>query len=279
MKRVEKIAELRNELKKYQGKKIALVPTMGYLHEGHLLLVKKAREVADIVVMSIFVNPIQFGPNEDFDKYPRDIERDEMLAKSAGVDYVFYPEVTEMYNNSKTFVEVSEVSEGLCGGKRPGHFRGVATVVLKLFNIVKPDYAVFGIKDAQQVRVIEKMVEDLNVDIKIIRCEIKREDNGLAMSSRNKYLSVEGKEKALVLSKSLNYAQELIKKGERSSAKLKEEMENFIKSNADNVKIDYIEIVNYENMKNTEELNEEILIAEAVYIDNVRLIDNCILKI
>ncbi len=279
MKRVEKIAELRNELKKYQGKKIALVPTMGYLHEGHLLLVKKAREVADIVVMSIFVNPIQFGPNEDFDKYPRDIERDEMLAKSAGVDYVFYPEVTEMYNNSKTFVEVSEVSEGLCGGKRPGHFRGVATVVLKLFNIVKPDYAVFGIKDAQQVRVIEKMVEDLNVDIKIIRCEIKREDSGLAMSSRNKYLSVEGKEKALVLSKSLNYAQELIKKGERSSAKLKEEMENFIKSNADNVKIDYIEIVNYENMKNTEELNEEILIAEAVYIDNVRLIDNCILKI
>ncbi len=279
MKRVEKIEELRNELKRYRDKKIALVPTMGYLHEGHLLLVKKAREVADIVVMSIFVNPIQFGPNEDFDKYPRDIERDEMLAKSAGVDYVFYPEVTEMYNNSKTFVEVSEVSEGLCGGKRPGHFRGVATVVLKLFNIVKPDYAVFGIKDAQQVRVIEKMVEDLNVDIKIIRCEIKREDSGLAMSSRNKYLSVEGKEKALVLSKSLNYAQELIKKGERSSAKLKEEMENFIKSNADNVKIDYIEIVNYENMKNTEELNEEILIAEAVYIDNVRLIDNCILKI
>jgi pantoate--beta-alanine ligase len=279
MKRVEKIEELRNELKRYKDKKIALVPTMGYLHEGHLLLVKKAREVADIVVMSIFVNPIQFGPNEDFDKYPRNIERDEMLADSAGVDYIFYPEVTEMYNNSKTFVDVLEVSEGLCGGKRPGHFRGVATVVLKLFNIVKPDYAVFGIKDAQQVRVIEKMVEDLNVDIKIIRCEIKREESGLAMSSRNKYLSVEGKENALIISKSLKYAQELIKNGERSSIKLKEEIKNFIKSNEKDAEIDYIEIVNYENMKDTEELNGEILIAEAVYIENVRLIDNCILKI
>ena len=163
MKRVEKIEELRNELKRYKDKKIALVPTMGYLHEGHLLLVKKAREVADIVVMSIFVNPIQFGPNEDFDKYPRDIERDERLAESAGVDYIFYPEVSEMYKKLQTYVNVDGVSEGLCGAKRPGHFRGVATVVLKLFNIVKADYGVFGIRDAQQVRVIEKMVEDLIV--------------------------------------------------------------------------------------------------------------------
>lgn len=279
MKRVEKIAELRSELRKFKDKKIALVPTMGYLHEGHLLLVKKAKEVADIVVMSIFVNPIQFGPNEDLDKYPRDIERDEKLAESAGVDYIFYPEVSEMYNNLLTYIDVNGVSEGLCGSKREGHFRGVATVVMKLFNIVKPDFGVFGIKDAQQVRVIEKMVEDLNIDIEIIRCEIKREESGLAMSSRNKYLSSEGKEKALVLSKSLNYAKELIKNGERDSRKLKAEIEKFIKNSTPEAVIDYIEIVNYENMKNIEELNKEILIAEAVYIENVRLIDNCILKI
>lgn len=279
MKRVEKIAELRNELKKYQGKKIALVPTMGYLHEGHLLLVKKAREVADIVVMSIFVNPIQFGPNEDFDKYPRDIERDEKLAESAGVDYIFYPEVGEMYKDAKTTVEVTGVSEGLCGGKRPGHFRGVATVVLKLINIAKPDYAVFGTKDAQQVRVIEKMVEDLNVDVKIVRCEIKREESGLALSSRNKYLSPEGKIKALALSRSIESTKKLIAEGERNPQKIKMEIEKVIKENAAEAVIDYIEIVNYETMKNIETVSGEILIAEAVYIEKVRLIDNCILKI
>ncbi len=279
MKRVEKIAELRNELKKYQGKKIALVPTMGYLHEGHLLLVKKAREVADIVVMSIFVNPIQFGPNEDFDKYPRDIERDEKLAEGAGVDYIFYPEVGEMYKDAKTTVEVTGVSDGLCGGKRPGHFRGVATVVLKLINIAKPDYAVFGTKDAQQVRVIEKMVEDLNVDVKIVRCEIKREESGLALSSRNKYLSPEGKIKALALSRSIESAKKLIAEGERNPQKIKMEIEKVIKENAAEAVIDYIEIVNYETMKNIETVSGEILIAEAVYIEKVRLIDNCILKI
>lgn len=279
MKRVEKIAEIRSELKKYQGKKIALVPTMGYLHEGHLLLVKKAKEVADIVVMSIFVNPIQFGPNEDFDKYPRDIERDEKLAESVGVDYIFYPEVSEMYKDAKTTVEVTGVSEGLCGGKRPGHFRGVATVVLKLLNIVKPDYAVFGTKDAQQVRVIEKMVDDLNVDVNIVRCEIKREESGLALSSRNKYLSAEGKIKALALSKSIDGAKKLIAEGERNPQKIKSEIEKIIKENAAEAVIDYIEIVNYETMKNVETVSGEILIAEAVYIDKVRLIDNCILKI
>lgn len=279
MKVLRKIEELRKELVNKKESKIVLVPTMGYLHSGHLALVKKAKEFGDIVVMSIFVNPIQFGPNEDFDKYPRDFKRDEQLAESAGVDYIFYPERDEMYKNHKTYVSVSDITELLCGEKRPGHFTGVATVVLKLFNIVKPYAAVFGLKDAQQVRVIEKMVEDLNVDIKIVRAEIIREESGLALSSRNKYLSKQGKEKAVALSKSLEMAKNLIENGERTASVLKEKIAEFILKEAEDAKIDYIEIVDYEKMEKTEKLTGEVLIAEAVFIDGVRLIDNKIMKI
>lgn len=279
MKVLRKIEELRKELVNKKESKIVLVPTMGYLHSGHLALVKKAKEFGDIVVMSIFVNPIQFGPNEDFDKYPRDFKRDEQLAESAGVDYIFYPERDEMYKNHKTYVSVSDITELLCGEKRPGHFTGVATVVLKLFNIVKPYAAVFGLKDAQQVRVIEKMVEDLNVDIKIVRAEIIREESGLALSSRNKYLSKQGKEKAVALSKSLEMAKNLIENGERTVSVLKDKIAEFILKEAEDAKIDYIEIVDYEKMEKTEKLTGEILIAEAVFIDGVRLIDNKIMKI
>lgn len=279
MKVLRKIEELRKELVNKKESKIVLVPTMGYFHSGHLALVKKAKEFGDIVVMSIFVNPIQFGPNEDFDKYPRDFKRDEQLAESAGVDYIFYPERDEMYKNHKTYVSVSDITELLCGEKRPGHFTGVATVVLKLFNIVKPYAAVFGLKDAQQVRVIEKMVEDLNVDIKIVRAEIIREESGLALSSRNKYLSKQGKEKAVALSKSLEMAKNLIENGERTASVLKEKIAEFILKEAEDAKIDYIEIVDYEKMEKTEKLTGEVLIAEAVFIDGVRLIDNKIMKI
>lgn len=279
MKVLRKIEELRKELVNKKESKIVLVPTMGYLHSGHLALVKKAKEFGDIVVMSIFVNPIQFGPNEDFDKYPRDFKRDEQLAESAGVDYIFYPERDEMYKNHKTYVSVSDITELLCGEKRPGHFTGVATVVLKLFNIVKPYAAVFGLKDAQQVRVIEKMVEDLNVDIKIVRAEIIREESGLALSSRNKYLSKQGKEKAVALSKSLEMAKNLIENGERTVSVLKDKIAEFILKEAEDAKIDYIEIVDYEKMEKTEKLTGEVLIAEAVFIDGVRLIDNKIMKI
>ncbi len=279
MKVLRKIEELRKELSSKKELKIVLVPTMGYLHSGHLALVKKAKEFGDIVVMSIFVNPIQFGPNEDFEKYPRDFQRDEKLAESAGVDYIFYPERDEMYKNHKTYVSVSDITDILCGEKRPGHFTGVATVVLKLFNIVKPHAAVFGLKDAQQVRVIEKMVEDLNIDVKIVRAEIIREESGLALSSRNKYLSQSGKEKATALFKSLEMAKKMIENGEKNTSVLKEKIAEFILKEAEDARIDYIEIVNYEKMEKIEHIAGEILIAEAVFIDGVRLIDNKIMKI
>ena len=187
------------EIIKKNNQTIALVPTMGYLHEGHKSLIKEAKKIGDIVVISIFVNPLQFGENEDLDKYPKDFERDKNIAFELGVDYIFYPEEEEMYNNFKTFVEVRDLSQKMCGKTRPIHFTGVATVVLKLFNIIKPDYAVFGMKDAQQVRIIEKMVYDLNIDVEIIRGEIIRESDGLAYSSRNKYLSQNERKDAIAL--------------------------------------------------------------------------------
>ena len=279
MKVLKKISDVRTELEQYKNKKIVLVPTMGYLHEGHLSLVKEAKKYGDIVIMSIFVNPIQFGPNEDFEKYPRDFERDEKLAENAGVDFIFYPEKEEMYKNHKTYITVNDVTEFLCGEKRPGHFTGVATVVLKLFNIIKPSAAVFGIKDAQQVRVIEKMVEDLNVDIEIIRAEIIREKSGLALSSRNKYLTEEGRKKGLILNISLKEAKQMIENGERSAEVIKNRIVELINTNVPDAKIDYIEIVDYESVTPAETIKGECLIAEAVYIDGVRLIDNVIIKL
>lgn len=281
-----RVVKAKDELKqiiveyKKQGKRIGFVPTMGYLHEGHLSLVSKAKEIADIVVMSIFVNPIQFGPNEDFDKYPRDFARDEKLAESAGVDIIFYPSVAEMYNDSfQTYVDVEGVSKNLCGAKREGHFRGVSTVVLKLFNIVKPDAAVFGIKDAQQVRVIEKMTEDLDVDVEIVRGEIVREKDGLALSSRNKYLSETERQEALCLRQTLLFVKSIVLAGERNTQKIKEKVLDFLKNNNYSPKIDYIELVDFATMKKLEILEGDVLAAVAFYIGKTRLIDNILLKI
>lgn len=204
--KIQEMKEIAKKLKK-EGKSIGFVPTMGYLHEGHLSLVRLSKQQNDITIMSIFVNPIQFGPNEDYDRYPRDFERDKSLAEKEGVDYIFYPSVEEMYpEDFKTVVSVKKITEIMCGKSRPGHFDGVATVVLKLFNIVNPDRAYFGQKDAQQLAVIKQMVKDLNLDVEIVPCPIVREQDGLAMSSRNVYLSEEERKSATVLYRALNLA-------------------------------------------------------------------------
>ena len=219
--RIKEMQEVSSKLRQ-EGKSIGFVPTMGALHEGHLSLVRMARKDNDIVVVSVFVNPTQFGPNEDFEKYPRDFEGDRKKLEKENVDIVFYPHADEMYPpNYKTYVEVEDITTRLCGAFRPGHFRGVTTVVTKLFNIVKPTRAYFGKKDYQQFKVIKRMVEDLNMDIEIIPGEIVREPDGLAMSSRNQYLSPEERKDALALYNSLQLAKELIQKGERDPKKLK----------------------------------------------------------
>lgn len=213
---VKEMSNLVRKLKQ-QGKTIGFVPTMGYLHEGHLSLIRQSKDDCDVSVISIFVNPIQFGPQEDFRQYPRDLKRDMLLAKNAGVDIIFYPEIKEMYSsNHLTFVNVEKFSNVLCGASRPGHFKGVATVVAKLFNIITPDIAYFGQKDAQQARIIEKIVEDLNFQIKIKVMPTIREKDGLAMSSRNKYLSFQERKDALALFESIEKAREMIKNGQRS---------------------------------------------------------------
>lgn len=281
MKLVETISELKAIIRsnKSEGKTIGLVPTMGYLHEGHLSLVKRSVQDNDFTVMSIFVNPTQFGPNEDFEKYPRDMERDLRLAESVGADVVFAPCVTEMYPDGyKTYVEVEDITKVLCGLSRPGHFKGVTTVVNKLFNIVEPDKAYFGQKDAQQVIVIKKMVRDLNMNLEIVTCPIIRESDGLAMSSRNVYLSKEERAAAVILSKSLFEAEELIKKGEKSTRKVIEYIRNRIMSEklAD---IDYVEVVSTDGLGKLEEISGSVLIALAVRFGKTRLIDNIILEV
>ncbi|OQY10036.1 MAG: pantoate--beta-alanine ligase [Fusobacteriia bacterium 4572_132] len=281
---IRRIVEMKQKIKKIKkdGKKIGIVPTMGYLHEGHISLIEKIKSKVDIIVLSIFVNPKQFGENEDLESYPRNIEKDSKIAEEAGVDFIFYPLEKEMYPNGyQTVINLTELTKGLCGEKRPGHFKGVATVVLKLFNIIKPDFAVFGLKDAQQVRVIEKMQEDLNLDVKIIRAEIIREIDGLAKSSRNKYLNEKERKDALVLRKSLLYAKEIIEAGETSSSIIIKKVEKYITSNYKNINVDYFEIVDFEKLEKIEELHKihsEILIAMAVYVGNTRLIDNMLLN-
>jgi pantoate--beta-alanine ligase len=277
MKTVSSISELRAALKEARSKTIGFVPTMGYLHEGHLSLVDQAKEKADVVVMSIFVNPLQFGPNEDLANYPRDIERDSRLAESRGVDILFFPPVKEMYpEGSKTIVTVKDITESMCGASRPGHFDGVATVVTKLFNIVQPDYAFFGMKDAQQVAVITQMVRDLNMSVEVVPCPIVREADGLALSSRNVYLSKEEREQALVLSRSLKKVQEMVEEGERNAASLREAIETTIKQSplAD---IDYIEIRSYPELAPLDELRGNCIVALAVRFGRTRLIDNIML--
>lgn len=264
---------------KRENKAIGFVPTMGCLHEGHLSLIKAAKKHADLAVISIFVNPIQFGPEEDFHKYPRDLKKDELLARGAGADVLFYPSAEEMYpEDHMTYVNVEKITDALCGSSRPGHFKGVATVVTKLFNIVKPDIAYFGQKDAQQAFVIKKMAQDLNMGIDIKIMPIIREDDGLAMSSRNTYLSQEERKDAAVLYNSLIKAQELIAGGEKRPLEIIKVMKDMILAKK-TAKIDYVSIVDTKNLKCVDKVSGELLIALAVYIGRTRLIDNIIVKI
>lgn len=262
------------------GKTIGLVPTMGYLHAGHMSLVKEARATCDRVVVSIFVNPTQFGVGEDFESYPRDLEKDSRMLADSQVDALFAPTISDMYPPGyNTFVEVGgEISSKLCGRTRPGHFRGVTTVVTKLFHICVPDIAFFGQKDAQQVMILEKMVEELNFPLQIKRVPIVREADGLAMSSRNVYLSPELRLEALVLNRSLQAARDLIQAGERSSARVKELLEQTIRTSP-HAEIVYAEIYDYRDLTDVETIKGPVLIALAVKFGTTRLIDNLIVEV
>ncbi len=280
MKLVKSIHEMQKlaDLLKRDGKVISFVPTMGYFHEGHLELMRTAKKCGDVLVISIFVNPIQFGPKEDFDRYPRDLERDMKLAKSVGVDIVFAPEAKEMYPEGfQTYVEVTELSKPLCGKSRPGHFRGVATVVTKLFNIVKPDVAVFGQKDFQQLKIIQRMVKDLNMDIRIIAHPTVREEDGLAMSSRNVYLSLEERKIALRLSESLKMAQEMVKNGISDGKTILDAVKQHLTKD-DFLRIDYVELKDPETLEDVEVIKSPTLLALAAFVGTTRLIDNTILE-
>lgn len=279
MKVIKKIDELKDVLKdfKKEGKSIGLVPTMGFLHKGHASLIKKAVEENDIVVVSDFVNPIQFGPNEDLEAYPRDINADSKLCEDLGADFIFNPEPSEMYHDKKAFVDIEGLSDNLCGARRAGHFRGVCTVCTKLFNIVGPNRAYFGQKDAQQLAIIKKLVFDLNIPVEIVACPIVREDDGLAMSSRNTYLSAEERKAALCLSKAIFEGEKMAKEG----ASVKEvlgKMEEIISSEK-LAKIDYIQAVDLETIKDVDNFNKDTLVAIAVYIGKTRLIDNFIYEV
>lgn len=259
-----------------EGKVIGLVPTMGSLHEGHLSLVREARKMADIVVVSVFVNPTQFGPSEDFEKYPRDVTRDAELLTSEKTDYIFLPKTEEIYPaNYHTYVKVRDLSAKMCGVSRPDHFEGVSTVVLKLFHIVDPHFAYFGQKDAQQLVIIRKMVSDLNLDVEIVRLPIVREADGLALSSRNLYLSAEERKSATVLYRALQHAQKRIDEGEKKSKTLMKEMREIIESEP-LARIDYISVTDMVELKEMKTLKGKCLIALAVYFGSTRLIDNII---
>ena len=281
MKIVETIIQTKEIIKseKSKGHKIGFVPTMGYLHEGHLSLIRKAKEDNNFVVVSIFVNPTQFGVGEDFETYPRNLQRDAELCEGAGADLIFHPGVMEMYPRGyMTYVEVDGITNSLCGKSRPGHFKGVTTVVAKLFNIVSADKAYFGQKDAQQVAVIRKMVQDLNMDTQVIPCPIVRESDGLAMSSRNTYLSPEERNAAQILSKSLFKAEEMIAGGACEAASIRETIMENIKSEP-LAAIDYVEIVNALTLEAIDKLQGDILIALAVKFGKTRLIDNLRLEV
>ena len=275
---VKTIDEIRNAVKtaKKQGKTIGFVPTMGFLHEGHKSLIVRAASENDYVVVSDFVNPTQFGPNEDFESYPRDIEKDRALCTEAGADIIFNPEPDEMYCDPLTTVSVDKITKTLCGASRPIHFDGVATVVSKLFNIVEPDRAYFGQKDAQQLIVIKKMVKDLNFDIEIVGCPIIREEDGLAKSSRNTYLNEAERKAALCLSRALNKGRSMIEMGEKSAKTVKKAIIDEINCEP-LARIDYVEISDLETLQPTDSTNG-VLVAVAVYIGKTRLIDNFIIE-
>jgi len=279
MKVIKSIKEMQTlcESLRLSGKRISFVPTMGYFHEGHLSLMKEARKTADYVVVSIYVNPTQFGPKEDFSKYPRDFERDAQMAESVGVDAIFFPENKEMYPNAyQTYVDVEKVTQNLCGMSRPGHFRGVTTVCCKLFNIVKPHSAIFGKKDFQQLAAIKRMVADLNQDLEIVGLPTFREPDGLAMSSRNVYLSKEERSSALTLVGALKLAQQLYAEGERSAAVMIKQAEKLIK-NKEFTDIDYVKICDTATLEDVNEIKGEVVMALAVKVGKTRLIDNSVL--
>ena len=276
------VKEVREQVKAWrkEGKTVGFVPTMGYLHEGHESLIKRAVAENDAVVVSIFVNPMQFGPTEDLASYPRDLEADSKLVEAAGAKLIFHPEPEEMYEEGFcSYVDMNGLTNALCGLSRPVHFRGVCTVVNKLFNIVKPDRAYFGEKDAQQLAVVKRMVKDLNMDIEIVGCPIIREADGLAKSSRNTYLSPESRKQAVVLSKSIFMARKMIEDGERDAEKVKKAMRELIESEplAD---IDYVEIVDVNTMKSLDVIKGDILCAIAVNVGGeARLIDNTMMTV
>ncbi|MCL1864971.1 MAG: pantoate--beta-alanine ligase [Spirochaetes bacterium] len=278
MKIVHSIDEVRAEIRKSKiaGKRIGLVPTMGYLHKGHISLVSIAKENSDFIVMSIFVNKLQFNDINDFNKYPKDIEQDIIAADSGGVDLLFIPDDSEMYQNNLTTVNVGILTGNLCGAHRPGHFEGVFTVVSKLFNIVQPDVAVFGQKDIQQAVTIEKMVYDLNFPIHIIIAPIVRESSGLAMSSRNKHLSEKHRSDALVLNKSLNECKKMIDSGYVDVKDITNTMQSIIESGSPD-KIDYISIVGYSDLSHINTIEEKSIVAVAAFWGSTRLIDNMII--
>ncbi len=263
-----------SESLRLQGKRIAFVPTMGYFHEGHLALMKEAKKMADCVVVSIYVNPAQFGPKEDFSRYPRDLKRDLKMAESVNVDVIFYPPDNEIYPaDYQTYVDVEKVTRNLCGISRPGHFRGVTTICLKLFNIVKPHIAIFGKKDFQQYISIKRMVDDLNLDLRIIGLSTVREAEGLAMSSRNKYLNEDEKSSALTLFASLKLAQKLYSDGERNASVIINGVKKIIKK-ADYTDIDYVKICETSTLSDVDEIKSQSVIAIAVKVGKTRLIDN-----
>lgn len=275
------IDEVRSQVRtwKKDGLSVGLVPTMGYLHEGHGSLIERAAKENDKVVVSVFVNPIQFGPTEDLEAYPRDFERDCALCERLGADLVFHPEVGEMYaDDFCTFVDMDGLTKELCGKTRPIHFRGVCTVVSKLFHIAEPDRAYFGQKDAQQLAVIRRMVRDLSMGIEIVGCPIVREADGLAKSSRNTYLSPEERKAALVLSRSVKLGQEMVEKGERSAKAVEDVMKAVIQAEP-MARIDYVTAVNAVTVEPVKELKGEILVAMAVYIGKTRLIDNFMVEV
>ena len=276
-----KIDEVRRKVKEWrkQGLSVGLVPTMGYLHEGHKSLIDRAVAENDRVVVSDFVNPIQFGAGEDLATYPRDIEADKRLCGQAGAHLIFHPQPAEMYApDFSTYVEMQEVSEGLCGKTRPTHFRGVCTVVCKLFHIVMPDRAYFGQKDAQQLAVIRRMVRDLDMDIQIVGCPIIREPDGLAKSSRNTYLNEEERKAALVLSKAVFHGQDMMEKGERDAGTILSSMKKLIEAEP-LAKIDYVEMVDADTIPPLAKAQGRVLTAMAVYIGSTRLIDNFIMEV
>lgn len=259
---------------KQEGLSIGFVPTMGYLHEGHQSLIERAASENDRVVASVFVNPLQFGPTEDFSSYPRDLERDMTVCRSAGAHMIFHPEAGEMYfPDFCTYVDMDSLTEGLCGKSRPGHFRGVCTVVLKLFNIVGADRAYFGEKDAQQLAVIRRMVRDLSMGVEIVGCPIIREKDGLAKSSRNTYLSPTEREAALILKKSLDAGRKLANQGERNAKKIVDTIrENLMTEPL--ARLDYVELVDALTMEKVEAVDRQVLVAVAAYVGKTRLIDN-----